>query len=151
MVSVATCTHSSRLFLFNLLFVNSALRTSGRRQREPAEGVPERRIVAHDWTPGPAGVQPLNNRPAEQDVYPRIQDLVAGGEPQPEQKVLHMELSTGQHGLRNKYLVEERLRPETKDRRWCWNDTLEIGGQRQKKTGKGGRKDVIEKGQRKDN
>lgn len=57
------------------------------RAGKPADGVTERRVPRHDGAPGPveARVDSLNDRPAEQDVHPRIEDLVPSGEAYAEQ------------------------------------------------------------------
>lgn len=82
------------------------------RAREPPDGVAERRVQAHDGAPRPveAGVDPLKNRPSKQDVYPRIQDLVPGGEAQPKQKISDVEFLSGQNSLCNKDLVVGRMK-----------------------------------------
>lgn len=65
-LAVVRCLDSARLLKFSVLFVNLAKRTAVQWQREPPNGVPER------GTPGPAGEEPFDDCPAEQDVYPRV-------------------------------------------------------------------------------
>lgn len=55
------------------------------RACEPADSAANRRVQGHHGASGPVetGVDSLKNWPAEQDVYPGIQDLVPGGKAEP--------------------------------------------------------------------
>lgn len=77
------------------------------RAGEPVDGVSDGRVPGHDGASGPveARVDPLDHRPAEQDVHPGVQDLVPGGEADAEQQVPDLERMLRQRSLCNKDLA----------------------------------------------